>query len=98
MIHLAEGAERKSKNAYDWLAASRDTQGEQAYGSIVFYAFPQELVNMIAERTGGRPVTVAILIWLTGTYTSTKTATFTSSIRSATAGRDHREGNLPSCK
>jgi hypothetical protein len=26
----------------------------------VFYAFPQELVNMIAERTGGRPVTVAI--------------------------------------
>ena len=29
-------------------------------GSIVFYAFPQEVVNQIAERTGGRPVTVEI--------------------------------------
>ena len=29
-------------------------------GSIVFYSFPQELVNQIAERTGGRPVTVEI--------------------------------------
>ena len=29
-------------------------------GSIVFYAFPQEVVNQIAERTGGRPVSVEI--------------------------------------
>jgi hypothetical protein len=29
-------------------------------GSIVFYAFPQEVVDQIAERTGGRPVNVAI--------------------------------------
>ncbi len=29
-------------------------------GSIVFYAFPQEVVDQIAERTGGRPVTVQI--------------------------------------
>jgi hypothetical protein len=29
-------------------------------GSIVFYAFPQEVVNQIAERTGGRPVAVEI--------------------------------------
>jgi hypothetical protein len=29
-------------------------------GSIVFYAFPQELVNQIVERTGGRPVTVTV--------------------------------------
>lgn len=29
-------------------------------GSIVFYAFPQEVVNQIAERTGGRLVTVEI--------------------------------------
>jgi hypothetical protein len=29
-------------------------------GSIVFYSFPQEIVNQIAERTGGRPVTVEI--------------------------------------
>ena len=29
-------------------------------GSIVFYSFPQEVVNQIADRTGGRPVTVEI--------------------------------------
>ncbi|HWR13497.1 MAG TPA: hypothetical protein VN577_01615 [Terriglobales bacterium] len=29
-------------------------------GSIVFYSFPQEVVDQIAERTGGRPVTVEI--------------------------------------
>jgi hypothetical protein len=29
-------------------------------GSIVFYAFPQEVVNHIAVRTGGRPVNVEI--------------------------------------
>jgi hypothetical protein len=29
-------------------------------GSIVFYAFPQEVVDQIAARTGGRPVTVEI--------------------------------------
>ena len=26
----------------------------------MFYAFPQELVNKIVERTGGRPITVAV--------------------------------------
>jgi hypothetical protein len=26
----------------------------------VFYSFPQEVVNQIAERTGGRPVTVEV--------------------------------------
>jgi len=29
-------------------------------GSIVFYSFPQDVVNQIAERTGGRPVTVEV--------------------------------------
>jgi hypothetical protein len=29
-------------------------------GSIVFYSFPQDVVNQIAERTGGRPVTVEL--------------------------------------
>jgi hypothetical protein len=29
-------------------------------GSIVFYAFPQEIVNKIVERTGGRQITVEI--------------------------------------
>ena len=63
MIHLVrKWAERKSTNAYDWFAAlyAITCKGSKSTGSIVFYAFPQELVNMIAERTGGRPVTVAI--------------------------------------
>ena len=30
------------------------------HGSLFFYAFPQEVVNQIAERTGGRPVAVRI--------------------------------------
>ena len=29
-------------------------------GSIAFYAFPQYLVDMIVERTGGRPIAVAL--------------------------------------
>jgi hypothetical protein len=29
-------------------------------GSIAFYAFPQYLVDTIVERTGGRPITVAL--------------------------------------
>jgi hypothetical protein len=37
-----------------------DPQGVAGTGSIVFYSFPQEVVNQIAERTGGRPVTVEI--------------------------------------
>jgi hypothetical protein len=63
MIHLVrKWAERKSQNACDWLAAlyAITCKGSKSTGSIVFYAFPQELVNMIAERTGGRRVTVSI--------------------------------------
>ena len=63
MIHLVrKWAERKSANACDWLAAlyAITCKGSKSTGSIVFYAFPQELVNMIADRTGGRQVTVSI--------------------------------------
>ena len=63
MIHLVrKWAERKSANASGWLAAlyAITCKGSKSTGSIVFYAFPQELVNRIAERTGGRRVTVAI--------------------------------------
>src|SRR5215469_13688534 len=63
IIHLVrKWAERKTANACDWLAAlyAITCKGSKSTGSIVFYAFPQELVNMIAERTGGRQVTVAI--------------------------------------
>ena len=69
MIHLVrKWAERKSANAFDWLAAlyAITCKGSKSTGSIVFYAFPQELVNMIAERTGGRRVTVAIPDLVTG--------------------------------
>ena len=63
MIHLVrKWAERKSANPCDWLAAlyAITCKGSKSTGSIVFYAFPQELVNLIAERTGGRQVTVSI--------------------------------------
>jgi hypothetical protein len=63
MIHLVrKWAERKSANACDWLAAlyAITCKGSKSTGSIVFYAFPQELVNLIADRTGGRQVTVSI--------------------------------------
>jgi hypothetical protein len=69
MIHLVrKWAERKSANAFDWLAAlyAITCKGSKSTGSLVFYAFPQELVNMIAERTGGRRVTVAIPDLVTG--------------------------------
>jgi hypothetical protein len=69
MIHLVrKWAERKSANAFDWLAAlyAITCKGSKSTGSIVFYAFPQELVNMIAERTGGRRVTVTIPDLVTG--------------------------------
>ena len=40
--------------------ATADTNFVPGTGSIVFYSFPQEVVNQIAERTGGRPVTVEV--------------------------------------
>jgi hypothetical protein len=43
------------KNAVAWQGQDR-----QGTGSIVFYAFPQEVVNKIVERTGGRPIIVTV--------------------------------------
>jgi hypothetical protein len=40
--------------------AVADPNAVTGTGSIVFYSFPQEVVNQIAERTGGRAVTVEI--------------------------------------
>ena len=37
----------------------RTTRG-QGNGSIVFYAFPQEVVDQIVARTGGRPIAVRV--------------------------------------
>src|SRR5262249_48678654 len=64
-------AERKEDRALDWLTAlwdiacKRGRWGEGGNrrlktGSIAFYAFPQYLVDMIVDRTGGRPITVAL--------------------------------------
>src|SRR6266581_51437 len=64
-------AERKEGHALDWLTALWDIacksrrwdQRENRRlntGSIAFYTFPQYLVDMIVERTGGRPITVAL--------------------------------------
>jgi hypothetical protein len=64
-------AERKENRALDWLTASWDIACKSRRwderenrrlntGSIAFYAFPQYLVDMIVERTGGRPITVAL--------------------------------------
>jgi hypothetical protein len=39
---------------------SPDQTGTKGTGSVVFYAFPQEIVDQIAERTGSRPVAVEI--------------------------------------
>ena len=54
-------AEKKTENRRGWLQAlhSKVCQG-QGVGSIVFYAFPQELVDGIVERTGGRPIMVRV--------------------------------------
>jgi hypothetical protein len=44
-----------------WLQALFDVAASgDGNGSVVFYAFPQEMVNAIADRTGGRPVQVAL--------------------------------------
>jgi hypothetical protein len=54
-------AERKTENRSGYLQALYEIVCRgKGQGSIVFYAFPQELVDQIVERTGGRPITVAI--------------------------------------
>ena len=36
------------------------TKSDQSSGSLPFYAFPNELLQAIVERTGGRPVQLAM--------------------------------------
>ena len=66
---IRKWAERKEDRALDWLTAlwdhcsrSRRTDANRppTVGSIVFYAFPQHVVDQIVEKTGGRPITVAL--------------------------------------
>ena len=50
-LHAIVCRDRRPSQEYDFVPGT---------GSIVFYAFPQEVVDQIAERTGGRPVSVEI--------------------------------------
>jgi uncharacterized phage-like protein YoqJ len=66
---IRKWAERKQDRALDWLTAiwdhtCRPRRPDNPYpmstGSMAFYAFPQQLVDQVVERTGGRPITVAL--------------------------------------
>ena len=56
-------AARKDDNRMGWLQALHTivcgTKNDQASGALPFYAFPNELLKAIVERTGGRPVQLA---------------------------------------
>jgi len=53
-------AQNKTENRTGWLQALNRVvcHGERSTGSILFLAFPQELILKLAERTGGKPVRV----------------------------------------
>jgi hypothetical protein len=57
-------AARKEDNRMGWLQALHTvvcgTKNEQATGALPFYAFPNELLKAVVERTGGRPVQLAV--------------------------------------
>ena len=50
----------KMENRMGWCQAlNRVVCGGQGSGSILFHAFPQELIVKLAEQTGGRAVRIA---------------------------------------
>lgn len=57
-------AAHKEANRMGWLQAMHTvvcgTKNDQASGALPFYAFPNELLKAIVERTGGRPVQLAV--------------------------------------
>jgi len=55
-------AQNKTENRMGWLQALNRIvcTGQRSSGSILFLAFPQELILKLAERTGGKPVRVHI--------------------------------------
>jgi len=57
-------AGHKQENRMGWLQALHTvvcgTKSDQSSGSLPFYAFPNELLQAIVERTGGRPVQLAM--------------------------------------
>ncbi len=63
MIHfVAKWAQGKTANQEGWLQAlySLACKGK-GNGSIVFYTFPQLIVNKVVERTGGGPVVSSLM-------------------------------------
>ncbi|MFZ0862299.1 MAG: hypothetical protein WCA27_05645 [Candidatus Sulfotelmatobacter sp.] len=55
-------AQNKAENRMGWLQALNRIvcTGQRSSGSILFLAFPQELILKLAERTGGKPVRVHV--------------------------------------
>ena len=57
-------AGHKQENRMGWLQALHTVvcgmKSDQASGSLPFYAFPNEMLKAIVERTGGRPVQLAV--------------------------------------
>ena len=55
-------AQNKAENRMGWLQALNRIvcTGQRSSGSILFLAFPQELILKLAERTGGKAVRVHV--------------------------------------
>ena len=55
-------AQNKAENRMGWLQALNRIvcNGQRSSGSILFLAFPQEMIVKLAERTGGKMVRVHI--------------------------------------
>jgi hypothetical protein len=59
LAYIRIWAQNKTENRKAWLQAlNRVVCGGRGSGSILFLAFPQELIDKLAERTGGRFVRV----------------------------------------
>ncbi|MBZ5574413.1 MAG: hypothetical protein LAO09_21360, partial [Acidobacteriia bacterium] len=59
LAYIRIWAQNKTENRKAWLQAlNRIVCGGKGSGSILFLAFPQELIDKLAERTGGRFVRV----------------------------------------
>ncbi len=78
LAYIRIWAQNKTENRKAWLQAlNRIVCGGKGSGSILFLAFPQELIDKLAERTGGRFVRVHLPQLSVGTvYTDSTGRTF----------------------
>jgi len=62
LAYIRIWAQNKMENRMGWLQALNRVvcTGERSTGSILFLAFPQEMILKLAERTGGTPVRVHV--------------------------------------